>query len=219
MSTKNKQAAALLTRAGVTAFRRVGKVRMIYDPQTPTETIAAALEVVRRVTRHVPDSWDEVPGYDVADAKARGLFVADVCDDPCPPDVKPDECPVEWLVERCARYHFRVAAAPPEGIAFEGTDGWTVKDVVPLLPGWFAEACKTRRAEIVAHVNTARDPSPAPAAPEPVSDPEEEPCAVCGRITDAEDRDVLATNHYLCELTTCPSKVAAQRTASRRTAA
>lgn len=59
---------------------------------------------------------------------------------------------------------------------------------------------------------------PQPAA-EPAGDPDEEACAVCGRITDAEDRDVLATNHYLCELTTCPSKVAARRNASRRSAA
>ncbi len=57
---------------------------------------------------------------------------------------------------------------------------------------------------------------PEPAAP---ADPDEEACAVCGRVTDAEDRDVLATNHYLCDRTECPSKVAARRNASRRTAA
>lgn len=43
------------------------------------------------------------------------------------------------------------------------------------------------------------------------SDPEGESCQGCGRVTGAEDRAVLATNHYLCDRWECPHKAAARR--------
>lgn len=60
---------------------------------------------------------------------------------------------------------------------------------------------KARRADIIAYLQSGREPS----------DPEEESCRTCGRVTGAEDRAVLATNHYLCDRWECPHKAAARR--------
>lgn len=174
----------LLAAARVTPYRRVGKVRAIYDPATPGETLAAALAAVRAFAPAMVDEWGEPSGNWVSEQRRAGAAVAEVCDDPVPAGIDPAACPVAWLAERSARYHFRVVADGAGGIAFSPEGDWNMRAVVPLLPAWYVAACRERRPEIVAHVLATAQASPA--AHEPQT------CRVCGRdVSDPEDRERL----------------------------
>lgn len=185
MSAQN-ELKRLLEKADVTPYRRVGKVRAAHNPRTPADTLAAALDAVRKFAPVLVDAWGEPPGNLVSDWRDRGLSVADVCDDPCPRDVDPATCPVDWLVGRSARYHFRVLAVPPADVRFEGVEGWDLPKVVPLLPSWYVAACRDRRGEIVAHVNSAREAE----ATDP--EPESTRCKVCQAMLFTTDTAMLA---------------------------
>lgn len=153
----------LLDKAGVIPFRRVGRVRAVFDPRAPCETLDAALTAIRQMAGALAEELSERPaGKPLEQHVSAGLQWADVCDDPHPRGVDPARCPVEWLVARAARYHFRIDPAPPDDIRFEALDGWNMRAVTPYLPAWFVAACKARRAEIVAHVNAAREFGTAP---------------------------------------------------------
>lgn len=174
----------LLGKAEVRPFRRVGKLRAEYRRGTPNETLQAAFAALKQFAG--ADVWPDLPELPEPERAALGVMVADVCDDPAPKDVDPATCPVTWLVERAARYHLRIIAVPPDGIGFDGADGWRLRDVTPLLPAWYTAVCRDRRAEIVAHVNAAHARQTAP-------DPEEESCRLCGAdVSDPELRARLA---------------------------
>lgn len=150
--------ARLLKRAGVTPYRRVGKVRVAHDPRTPADTMAAAVAAVKRFAATLVDEWGEPTAATADYWKREGFKPLDVCDDPQPADVDPLACPVEWLVGRAARYHFRLTCPAPGRLLGVGIHGWDMADVRPLLPGWYAAASRARVAEIVAHVAaTARE--------------------------------------------------------------
>lgn len=167
----NNELRRLLDKAEVHPYRRVGRVRVAHNPLTPKETLDAALAAVRKFAPVLVDAWGEPDGNQVHRWREQGMTVAEVCDDPLPRDVDPGACPIAWLVERAARYHFRIVGAPPADIRFEGADGWSLKSVVPLLPQWYTDACKARRAEIVAHLiaqTASRDAGREPeCSPEP----------------------------------------------------
>lgn len=189
--------ARLLVKAGAVPYRRVGKIRVAHDPRTPADTLKAVFRAVEVMARDAAlvDRWGEPPGNKVTEWRKQGLVPADVCDDPCPRDVDPKTCPAAWLVARCQRYHFRCVPAPG-GLAFEGTDGWELKSVVPLLPAWFTNACRTRRQELVEHLESLKGTdechkslidSDLQPAKLPV-----EVCGVCGRDVAEGDKPRLA---------------------------
>lgn len=139
----------LLRRAGVTPFRRVGKVRVAHDPGTPGDTLKAAIEAVKRFAPAHAETWPDATAEQLAEWKRQGLVVLSVCDEPCPRGLDPEACPVEILIDRCERYHFRLSVDRSGGLAFSALPGWTMAAVTPLLPAWFVEACRARRPEIV----------------------------------------------------------------------
>ncbi len=199
----------LLEKAGVSAHRRIGRVRALYDPAAPKETIHAALAAVRTFAPALVDEWGEPTGQWVSDQRCvHKLSIVEVCDDPCPRDVDPNTCAVAWLVARSERYHFRFVVAADGTLAMDGLsndngDKWDVVVLKKYLPAWYVAACRARTAEILDHLATLA-PAPVPevaVAEEPESEPppESEPCAVCGKELDAEDREVIATNHLLCD--------------------
>lgn len=141
----------LLKKAGVTPYRRVGKVRVAYDARCPRPTFAAAVEAVKAFAPALVDEWGEPPGSLVSDWRTAGLTPADVCDDPCPRGIDPRTCDPAWLLARCERYHFRLAPAP-DGMTGVPLDGWTMDAIRQSLPAWFVDACRARRAELVAAV-------------------------------------------------------------------
>lgn len=148
----------LLKAAGVTPFRRVGRIRIAFDPRTAGRTIDAACKTVKAHALRYVDIWGEPAGSLVSYWRTEGLDVKDVCDDPHPLDVKPLACPVAWLVDRCPRYHFRLTVPEPGKLLGVGLPDaekgniWDMATIRQLLPGWFVEASRQRVAEIADHV-------------------------------------------------------------------
>lgn len=140
----------LMRRAGVTPFRRVGKVRVSYDPRTPGDTIRAALDAVRKFAPSLAEGWPEMTGSVAGEWKAQGLTTVDVCDEPCPRGMDVAACPVEILIDRCERYHFRLSVTDSGTLTFTPVGGWSMSAITPMLPAWFVDACRSRRQEIVA---------------------------------------------------------------------
>lgn len=149
--------ARLLKRAGVTPYRRVGKVRVAHDPRTPADTLAAAVAAVKRFAVTLVNEWGEPTAATLDYWRREGFKPLDVCDDPHPADVDPAACPVAWLVDRAARYHFRLTCPEPGRLLGVGVGGWEMAAVRPLLPAWYAAASRARYADILAHV-AAREP-------------------------------------------------------------
>lgn len=200
--------ARLLVQASVIPYRRVGKVRVVYDPFTPPETVQAAINAVKKFATANPslvDAWGEPTGHQVHKWRTEGFVVVDVCDDPCPRDVDPATCAIGWLIERCTRYHFRVLPAPDGNLAFEGIGTWDMKGVSPLLPAWFLSACRDRKPEIVAHLgpyqsvetlDTSGDPEP-DCEPPASREADSMTCHLCGKdASDPESRARLADPAY-----------------------
>lgn len=151
--TATRELDRLLQKAGTVAYRKIGRVRLAHDPRLPGPTLAAAVAAVRAFAPAHPDRWPEYTPADAPAWLARGITAArDVCDDPCPGGIDPALCPAEWLVARCARYHFRLTPAGPGKVIGVGLDGWDMAEVRKHLPGWFAAACRERLAELVAAV-------------------------------------------------------------------
>ncbi|MFO0796343.1 MAG: hypothetical protein U0804_02635 [Gemmataceae bacterium] len=157
MSAK-AEVARLLKQAGVTPYRRVGKVRVAHDPRTPAATLEAAVGAVKRFAPAMVDGWGEPTAAQEDYWRREGFRPLDVCDDPPAPDVDPMTCPVEWLVGRAARYHFRFTCPQPGQLLGVGLDGWDMDDVRPLLPRWYAAAARARRSDLIAHFASAREP-------------------------------------------------------------
>lgn len=68
------------------------------------------------------------------------------------------------------------------------------------LPVEPVQILQTRVAVPVPRSTSDRLPVPSVGgAVAPAPAPETETCAVCARVVDAEDRDVIATNHVLCD--------------------
>lgn len=138
----------LLARASVTPYRRVGKIRIVHDPRTPADTLAAAVEAVKAFAGTLADSWSE-PSRATADQwQAAGLRPLDICDDPCPRGIDPLACNAAWLVARCGRYHFRLTSPEPGRLLGVPHDGWSMDAIKRLLPGWFVDASRRRVAEL-----------------------------------------------------------------------
>ena len=140
----------LLGRAGVIPYRRVGKVRLAFQPGTPGATIEAAAGAVKAFAPAMVDVWGEPSAATAFEWKNRKLEPRDVCDDPCPADVDPMTIAVGWLIARCERYHFRLTCTADGFLSSIGLNGWKADTVKPLLPAWFADACRKRKDEITA---------------------------------------------------------------------
>jgi hypothetical protein len=191
----------LLARAGVTPYRRVGKVLVMYDPATPNDTVQAAIEAVKRFSSALVDEWGAPTGDMVSEWRIPdNMAIVEVCDDPCPRDVDPAMCPIAWLVGRASRYHFRFLVSATgelqmDGLPSEDGNGkWKAKNVRKLLPQWFMDACRDRRDEIASHISARRESETAPPDPEP------ERCPECGRdVSDQEDRVRLRGANPFCD--------------------
>ena len=61
---------------------------------------------VKVMAKHVSESLSEPDGVMKENWRKAQLRPLDICDEVCPEGVNLTQCPVEWLVERCARYHF-----------------------------------------------------------------------------------------------------------------
>ncbi|QEL19501.1 hypothetical protein [Limnoglobus roseus] len=138
----------LRRQAGVIPYRRVGKVRMAYSPQTPAATVDAAAKAVKTFAVRLVDQWGE-PGSDVMrDWQRHGLTFRDVCDDPCPPDVDPQTVAAAWLVERCGRWHFTLHLTADGKVRGEAHSGWDMEQIRTLTPAWFVTAFRMRTADV-----------------------------------------------------------------------
>lgn len=138
----------LRRQAGVIPYRRVGKVRMAYSPQTPAATVEAAATAVRAFAARLVDKWGEPTPDETRDWQRHGLTFRDVCDDPCPPDVDPMAVPVGWLLERCGRWHFALRLTADGRVRGEAHAGWDMGQIRQLTPAWFAAAVRVRLAEV-----------------------------------------------------------------------
>lgn len=191
----------LLKQADAIPFRRVGKVRAAHNPKSAPELLKAVFAAVQQFAPALVDEWGEPNGNCVGKWREEGLSIAFVCDDPIPRDVNPVACPISWLVERCPRYHFRLAPAEPDSMRFEALDDWDIGKITPLLPGWFVSACKERRAEIVAHVQATARESSTPSQPEGASeDSEGERCELCAATLYTTAPEV----QQMCHMILCP---------------
>lgn len=146
----------LLKKAGVIAYRKIGKVRLAHDPRLPAQTLACAVDAVRAFGLAHPDHW---PTYRPEDGpkwlKLGVTAVREVHDDPCPPDIDPLTCDARWIVGRCARYSFRMTSPGPGKVVGVGIDGWDMAEVRKFVPDWFRVASGKRIAELAAIVRAA----------------------------------------------------------------
>jgi hypothetical protein len=138
----------LLARASVTPYRRIGKIRIVHDPRTPADTLAACVEAVRAFAATLADTWAEPSGKQAAQWHSAGLRPLYICDDPCPRGIDPMACNVAWLIARCERYHFRLTSPEPGKLLGVAHDGWRMGAIKPLLPVWFADAGRERMSEL-----------------------------------------------------------------------
>ena len=153
---------AKMWEAGAIPYRKGGRVRVAYTQDTPPATLEAMRAVVRKMAETLSDKWKEPTPADGQQWMRAGLRMLDVCDEPCPQEVKLTEVGVDWLVARCARYHFRLQISGEGNLEFVGVDGYQrddregkfgpVSGFLSLTPKWFLDALNARKAEIVNHL-------------------------------------------------------------------
>lgn len=163
-------------KAGAIPYRVGGRLRAAYTDGTTDEVLDRMKDAVRKMAAHVSETLPEPDGPTKVKWRNAGLKQLDVCDEVCPEGVSLTECPVEWLVERCKRYHFDLSLAPtdPPTLLFLPNAGWELADkpvpggvisgVKSIIPPWFAAACRNRKGEIISHLKAraaARGPGAA----------------------------------------------------------
>lgn len=195
----------LVGKAGAIPYRRVGKVRAAVDPRTPGPTLTAVLAAVKSFAQQLVDEWPEPDGQTAERWREKGFVPREVCDDPVPRGIDPNSCPVEWLVGRCSRYHFRLSLSAEGVLMADGADGFAYHTgVKPLLPAWYVEACNKRKPELAEYVGKSARVLAAVAQadrPENVVRPEQEPCQCELCKATVFSRPVPAA---LCDQRRCP---------------
>lgn len=154
----------LMRRAKAIPYRVGGRVRVAYTEGTPDLVVQRLKEAVAEFADRIAEDLPEPDGETKQRWRKAGLRQLDVCDEPCPDGVNLTECDVGWLVERCRRYHFALRLSEQGTLAFTPDAGWKMEDEVTphgvrsgikgVMPAWFAEACKRRRPEIIARLQS-----------------------------------------------------------------
>lgn len=144
----------LLKKAGVTPYRRVGKVRIVHDRGLPATTRTAAIEAVRTFAPALVNEWGEPTKEMTAEWDRLGLVVAEVCDDPMPAGLDPRICEPDWVYQWVERYHFRLTRPEPERLLGVAMDGWEMPTIKPLLPAWFIELSQKRYSDLLNGLKT-----------------------------------------------------------------
>lgn len=149
-----------LKKHGSIPYRLGGRVRVAYTDGIPEAAVEKMQNMVKVMAHHIAEKLDEPDGEAKKKWQAAGLKQLDVCDEPCPEGILLTEVGVDWLVDRCARYHFRLELKPDGGLRYVPADGWQMRDwknqsgqtisgVESVCPRWFLDACKRRKAEII----------------------------------------------------------------------
>ena len=165
MSKYEAMFGASMAKAGVVPYRVGGRVRVAAKPDLPKDAVEKMRELVKVMAKHVSESLSEPDGVMKENWRKAQLRPLDICDEVCPEGVNLTQCPVEWLVERCARYHFDLSLTEtnPPALKFVPHEGWELLDkthssglviagVKSIIPGWFADACRRRKGEIVEYL-------------------------------------------------------------------
>lgn len=151
-------------KAGAIPYRVGGRLRAAYTDGTTDEVVDRMKDAVRKMAAHVSETLPEPDGPTKVRWKKAGLKQLDVCDEVCPEGVSLTECPVEWLVERCKRYHFDFVLGGPDqsSLMYGRHEGWELEDktvnggvisgIKSIVPCWFAAACRSRKGEIINHL-------------------------------------------------------------------
>lgn len=149
-----------LEETGAIPYRVGGRVRVAYTDGTKELVIEKMQKAVRLMARHIAEDLPEPDAEQKRKWHKAGLKQLDICDEPCPEGVLLTEVGVDWLVERCKRYHFSPQLNEAgDGLKFVPDDGWSMDDravnggtisgVRSVCPRWFLDACKRRKQEIV----------------------------------------------------------------------
>ena len=135
-------------------YRVGGRVRVAHPVETSELAVEKMEKAVKVMAKHVSEKLPEPDGPTKVKWLNAGLKQLDVCDEVCPEGVSLTECPVEWLVGRCGRYHFDLVLSgdEPPKLKWALHTGWHMDDkevrggkvsgVKSIMPLWFVDACK-----------------------------------------------------------------------------
>lgn len=143
----------LIRKAGVIPYRRVGRIRIVFDPALPAKTRAASIEAVRVFAPALAHEWEEPTQADTSKWDRLRLLSADVCDDPVPPGIDLLTCTTDWILQWSEqRYHFRLTRPANDQLLGVAMDGWDMDKIRPLLPRWYVDLIKIRRQSLTEYL-------------------------------------------------------------------
>jgi hypothetical protein len=150
---------AAMKQHGMIPYRKGGRVRVAYTPNTPPTMLEILHRMVAKFAERLAEGWEEPTREETGQWFKAKLVTLDVGDEPCPPGVKLTEVGADWLAARAARYHFDLALTPDGHLDLVGHAGWTrddrqgpkgvVSGFLSLTPQWYLNALERRKAEVV----------------------------------------------------------------------
>ena len=136
-----------MQQCGAIPYRVGGRVRCAYAADTTEKVLEKMQKAVRVMAKHVSETLPEPDAEMKERWRKAQLRPLDICDEVCPEGVNLTQCPVEWLVERCARYHFDLSLTEtnPPALKFVPHEGWELLDKTHWR-GWTSNEPASLRA-------------------------------------------------------------------------